>query len=216
MLESRNQSLPSLLSRFAHACEQHGVCLVLHLVEGTILQVLWYARDIIALPFVNSGEQAAELPDLIREGGKKGERKWELLVKIEEDLKDLPMLLVGVHYSSGQAGSEHLLVQGWHKKWKWGWYCYVPCTCWFCSFSHHLPFLIGKYSTVFGVNLVQGMRKSRSPAHHTSTENSITDTVWSKVFIKQSGYSMLVRYRSHRIMELFWLEKTFKIIKSSS
>lgn len=40
VLESRNQSLPSLLSRFTHACEQHGVCLVLHLVERTILQVL--------------------------------------------------------------------------------------------------------------------------------------------------------------------------------
>lgn len=44
---------------------------MLHLVEGTILQVLRHARDVIALPFVNPGEQAAELPDLIWERGEK-------------------------------------------------------------------------------------------------------------------------------------------------
>lgn len=44
---------------------------MLHLVEGTILQVLRHAHDVVALPFVNSGEQAAELPDLIRKRGEK-------------------------------------------------------------------------------------------------------------------------------------------------
>lgn len=70
-LESRNQSLLSLLSRFAHACQQHRVCLALHLVEGAVLQVLRHARDVVALPFVNSGEKAAELPDLVWGQGQK-------------------------------------------------------------------------------------------------------------------------------------------------
>lgn len=48
---------------------------MLHLVEGTILQVLRHAHNVVALPSVNSGEQAAELPDLIRERAEKLRRE---------------------------------------------------------------------------------------------------------------------------------------------
>lgn len=90
-LESRDQSLLSLLPRFAHACQQHGVHPVLRLVEGTIPQVLRHARDVAVLPVVNSGEQAAELPDLMQERGQKLERG-------NEDFKYLSMLTMDVHY----------------------------------------------------------------------------------------------------------------------
>lgn len=91
-LESRDQSLSSLLPRFTHACQQHGVHPVLHLVERTIPQVLRHARDIAALPVVNSGEEAAELPDLMQERGNE-------LGRGSEDFEYLSMLEVGVHYS---------------------------------------------------------------------------------------------------------------------
>lgn len=92
MLESRDQSLSSLLPSLAHARQQHGVCPVLRLVEGTIPQVLRHARDIAALPVVNSGEQAAELPDLMQERGQE-------LGRENEDFKCLSVLTMGVHYS---------------------------------------------------------------------------------------------------------------------
>lgn len=82
----------SLLPGLTHARQQHGVRPVLHLVEGTIPQVLRHARDISALPLVNSGEQAAELPDLMQE-------REQQLGRENEDFKRLSMLTVGVHYS---------------------------------------------------------------------------------------------------------------------
>lgn len=90
-LESRDQSLSSLLPRFAHARQQHRVHPVLRLVEGTIPQVLWHARDVAVLPIVNSGEQAAELPDLMQERGQKLESE-------NEDFKYLSMLTMDVQY----------------------------------------------------------------------------------------------------------------------
>lgn len=44
---------------------------MLHSVEGAALQVLRHAHDIVVLPLVNAGEQAAELPDLTWERERK-------------------------------------------------------------------------------------------------------------------------------------------------
>lgn len=59
-----HQALLGLLLGLAHAGQTDRLSLVLHDIERTGFQVFRHRGDLVKLPALDSGEEAAELPDL--------------------------------------------------------------------------------------------------------------------------------------------------------